>query len=685
MRVRTARRLAHGLWLATAVMSVAAFLLILLEEPSEAILGLFIGVPTAIYGTVGALIARQGSQNPIGWLFSAVALSLSLWWFGLSYAHVGAVDQAIGTLPGATAALWMMLWPVAVLCIALPTFILVFPEGRLRSPRWRIAVGAAVLGGVLAAIGMAATIERYSSDLLQPPGWLLRIPSVRGYVAVGITLSAGAALAGLVALGARYSEAEGARRQQLRLLFWMLVAMAAVLPAGFLGWIGFILIFLVDGGGILFGIPAATAIAVLTFGLYDVGVVLKKTIVYSLLVVFLTLFVGLLIFAVSPIGTGTADGGPVARIVTGLLFVALTVAATWRLVRRMARRIVYGKRATPYEAMAEFSERLGEAYATDDVLPRMAEIVRASTGAEVARVWLHVGMELRPVASAPGHGPEPPILATTRDELPEMAGVGTFPVRHRAELLGALTVEMPAAEPLSKTGEKLLTDLAGQAGLVLRNVRLIEELQESRRRIVTAQDERARKLERDLHDGAQQQLVALSVKVGLAEQLSARDPEKAKALLGELRADAGDALENLRDLARGIYPPLLADRGLVEALNAQARKAPVPVSLEPDGVGRYPQEIEAAVYYCCLEALQNMGKYSEASRATVRIAESNGDLTFSVTDDGSGFDTSSTPHGSGLTNMRDRVEALGGALEISSMPGAGTTVAGRVPAGRSGP
>jgi signal transduction histidine kinase len=258
-------------------------------------------------------------------------------------------------------------------------------------------------------------------------------------------------------------------------------------------------------------------------------------------------------------------------------------------------------------------------------------------------------------------------------------------VRDRGELLGALTVAMPAAEPLSKDGERLVTDLASQAGLVLRNVRLIEELHESRRRIVAAQDERARKLERDLHDGAQQQLVALSVKVGLAEQLSARDPEKTKALLGELRADAGDALENLRDLARGIYPPLLADRGLVEALNAQARKAPVPVSLEPDGVGRYPQEIEAAVYYCCLEALQNMGKYAEASRATVRIAESDGDLTFSVTDDGSGFDASSTPHGSGLTNMRDRVEALGGALEIWSMPGAGTTVSGRVPAGRSGP
>jgi signal transduction histidine kinase len=314
----------------------------------------------------------------------------------------------------------------------------------------------------------------------------------------------------------------------------------------------------------------------------------------------------------------------------------------------------------------------------------MAEIVRASTGADVARVWLHVGTELRPAASAPSTAPPASPIGSIGDEIPETDGIRTFPVRDRGELLGALTVAMPAAEPLRKGGEKLVTDLASQAGLVLRNVRLIEELQESRRRIVTAQDERARKLERDLHDGAQQQLVAVSVKLGLVEKLTTRDPEKARAILAELKEDAADALDNLRDLARGIYPPLLADKGLEAALEAQARKSQLDVRVDADGCGRYPQEVEAAVYFCSLEALQNVSKYAKARTATITLVETNGDLSFRVRDDGVGFDPSAARMGAGLTNMRDRLEALGGALEIASMPGVGTTVAGRVPLTRTG-
>jgi signal transduction histidine kinase len=347
-------------------------------------------------------------------------------------------------------------------------------------------------------------------------------------------------------------------------------------------------------------------------------------------------------------------------------------------MKRLARRLVYGRRSTRYEAMAEFSERLGDAYSTEDVLPRMAEIVRASTGADVAQVWLHVRGEIRPVASSPSDTPMGAAIGAGPDELPPFEGRRAFPVRDRGELLGALTVSMPAAEPLSKDGEQLVIDLASQAGLVLRNVRLIEELQESRRRIVTAQDERARKLERDIHDGAQQQLVALSVKLGLAEHLAPRDADKTTALLAELKSDASDALENVRDLARGIYPPVLADHGLPAALEAQARKAPIPVRLDTNGSGRYPSEIEAAVYFCCLEALQNIAKYADAHDATIRLGRSNGDLTFEVEDDGRGFDQG-TVSGSGLTNMRDRVEAVGGTFVVSSVPGSGTTVGGRIP------
>src|SRR6266496_3623589 len=218
-----------------------------------------------------------------------------------------------------------------------------------------------------------------------------------------------------------------------------------------------------------------------------------------------------------------------------------------------------------------------------------------------------------------------------------------------------------------------------QAGLVLRNVRLVEDLRASRQRIVAAQDERAKALERNIHDGAQQQLVALAVKARLMETMIPKDPQKAMAMAREVGVEAGDALENLRDLARGIYPPLLADKGLAAALEAQSRKSTVPVDVIAEGVGRFPQEIEAAVYFSCLEALQNVAKYARAARAVVHVASASGELTFEVADDGVGFDASSTGYGTGLQGMTDRIEALGGTLEVRSVPGEGTEITGRVP------
>jgi signal transduction histidine kinase len=215
--------------------------------------------------------------------------------------------------------------------------------------------------------------------------------------------------------------------------------------------------------------------------------------------------------------------------------------------------------------------------------------------------------------------------------------------------------------------------------LILRNVRLIEELRASRQRIVTAQDEERRRLERNIHDGAQQQLVALAVKLRLVESLARKDPVKAEEMAAQAKAESQEALETLRDLARGIYPPLLADKGLTAALESQARKSAIPIEVDADGVGRYPQEAEAAAYFCVLEALQNVAKYAEASRAVVRLRREDGFLAFTVDDDGKGFDMETTPTGSGLQNMADRVEALGGRLAIDSSPGRGTTVTGRIP------
>jgi signal transduction histidine kinase len=302
----------------------------------------------------------------------------------------------------------------------------------------------------------------------------------------------------------------------------------------------------------------------------------------------------------------------------------------------------------------------------------MAAIVAEGTRAERVGVWVLVGREMQPAASWPHESADEEARAMD-------LGEGGFEVRHHDELLGAITVSMPAADPMNPSKEKLIRDLAAQAGLVLRNVRLIEELRASRRRIVTTQDERAKALERNIHDGAQQQLVALAVKLRLAEGFARADPERTASMLSDLQAEANDALENLRDLARGIYPPLLADRGLPAALEAQARKSPVPVDVQARGVDRYPQEIESAVYFSCLEALQNIAKYADASSASVELATEDGHLTFRVTDDGRGFDATTRTYGTGLQGMADRLDSIGGTLEVNSSPGRGTTVAGRIP------
>jgi signal transduction histidine kinase len=335
--------------------------------------------------------------------------------------------------------------------------------------------------------------------------------------------------------------------------------------------------------------------------------------------------------------------------------------------RRFADRVVYGKRATPYEVLAEFGEHLAETYAADEVLPRTARLLAEGVGADRARVWLSNGDELRVVATWPP------------DADPAHEDDYRTDVRHRRELLGALSVAMPASDPMDPAKEKLIGDVAAQAGLVLRNVRLLEDLRGSRRRLVSAQDEERRRLERDIHDGAQQQLVALAVKSRLARELTERDPRKAADLLAQIEAETHRALEDLRDLARGIYPPLLADEGLAAALRAQARRSPIPVEIVPDGVGRYSQPVEAAVYFSVLEALQNVAKYAEASRADVRLEHAGRALRFEVRDDGRGFDPASSRYGTGLQGIADRLAALNGTFRVASSAGAGTTVVGEIP------
>lgn len=220
--------------------------------------------------------------------------------------------------------------------------------------------------------------------------------------------------------------------------------------------------------------------------------------------------------------------------------------------------------------------------------------------------------------------------------------------------------------------------------LAWRRERLEREGREGRRRLIDAAEQERRRIERNIHDGAQQQLVAISVKLGLALTLVEKDPVRAGALLETLRADAQEALEALREMTRGSCPPVLADAGLEAALTQKAASASVPVVVQADGLGRFPLYVETAVYFCCLEAVQNAAKHSRANGVTVSLRCSGSDLTFTVADDGAGFEPSVVRRGVGLRSLEERVEALGGTLVIRSSPGAGTTVTGRVPFGRLG-
>ena len=424
-------------------------------------------------------------------------------------------------------------------------------------------------------------------------------------------------------------------------------------------------------------VPIGIGIAILKYRLYDIDVVIRKALVFASLAAFFTVVYVLVVGGVGAV-MGSLSTPTLSFAAAALVAIGFQPALA--RARRFADRVVYGKRSTPYEVLAELGERLGETYAADDVLPRIARVLGEGVGADRADVLLLVEDDFRAVASWPEAAPEAATGAAEADL--------TVEVRHQGELLGALAVSMPANDPMDPAKERLVNDLAAQAGLVLRNVRLTEELrariddlQAAQKRLVAAQDDERRRLERNIHDGTQQQLVALTVKLRLADTLIERDPARAREMLDQLRSDTNDALEDLRDLARGIYPPLLADKGLLSALEAQARKASLPVEVHAtEGIDRYPQEIEAAAYFSCLEALQNVAKYAQASRAVVTLSDGDGRLRFEVADDGLGFDPADVGYGTGLQGIADRLGALAGTLTVTSSEGNGTTVAGTIPA-----
>ena len=613
---------------------------------------------------IGALVVSRQPRNALGWIFTLVAAMLTFNYAGSVYAAL-ALSRGHESWPAGLALAWLTagwLWiPMsALLVIFVP---LLFPTGRALTPRWRFPAWFAVAFVVLGGISNAFMPGPLSSNL--------RVSNPLGFAGQAVLLNNLGNLSGLLVLVAvagavaslivRFRRARGQERQQLK---WFLY-----------GGVLFVVPFVLHGFGlppqlqnVLFALflpalPISIGFAMLRYRLYDIDLVVNKSLVFGALAVFITaVYVGIVV----GIGTvvGSAGRSNLALSIIATAIVAVAFQPVREGVQRIANRLVYGKRATPYEVMADFSERMAGALSGDEVLPRMAEAAARGVGAKGTRIRLVLPNGADRVVSWP--------VGLEADQFNRV-----LPVSYRGEAMGEIAVAKAAGEPITPAEGKLLTDLAAQAGLVMHNVRLNVELQSrlaeissqaaqlraSRQRIVAAQDDERRRLDETIRLGCEQQLSRIRDALKSTETELTNDPGAAVAALERLTAEATAVLEELRDLARGIYPPVLQDEGLAAALRIHLRRIDPSIAMEGAGIGRYPSEIEAAIYFCCVEALRGANR-----PAAVRLNGSEDAIDFSISGCGA-LDGR-------LERMEDRVEALGGSLQFD-----GRTLGGSIPIG----
>ncbi len=700
-----ARRVGVGLAAASAIATVIGLGLFLASGARFTDSWMLQNVLLALALAVAfSLMVRQQPHNgavwTLGWAMVVVAFSYALARGVIEHrlarlvdvlGIAGDVPVTFGDLPAWL--YWLITWQEHAWVygwVPLMTLgLLLFPDGQLPSRRWRLAVIAAVAAMVVMTV----------------PFWIVWQPQSRAEVAVfalgeypypallvtadavGALLFTGALVAAIASLVVRYRRASGDARRQIR---WI------AMGGGFLGlahllWVVAIVDFDLAERlvwvGVLISVPVLAttyAIAILRYRLYDIDVVISRSLVVAVLAGFIAaVYVGVVV------GLGTLIG---ADADLGLKLVATAIVAVAfqplrQRSRRWADRLVYGQRATPYEVLSRFS-RLATNGGDEANLQRIADVLAAGTGAEPATVWLRVGDDIRPAASSESSEALSEAAVPLRDgTLPELPASLVVPVRHDGSLLGAVSLTKPRNEPPTPQDEELAGRVSRGLALALRNARLtaelrdhLEALEASRARLVRAQDEARRKIEAELRVGAQRQLEELKDLLELARERSVEaGAGKTTALLAQLDGEVDGAVDTLQALAQGIYPPVLEAEGLQAAVTAHARRSTLPVTAHAPGLPRYAPEIEAAVYFCVLEALQNAVKYAQASSVHVGLEERDDGLWFEVSDDGVGFDPGQTGHGSGLQGMAERLDTVGGVVEVRSRPGAGTRIIGRVP------
>ncbi len=643
-------------------------------------------VLTFAFPLAGVLVANRQPRNPIGWVMLAVgcivAAPLTV------YAEYGLHIEP-GSLPAAdlAAALIVANWAL-VLGLVGTYLILLFPDGHLPSPRWRPV-------GWFAGLSVAwvyVLITIFPGDMGESgyPG----VDNPLGVPLVGdlesallptiivLPLSFLLCAAGLVT---RFRRSSGIERQQLK---WLTTAGATVALLYLVGMIASLALGTTSETGqdpfwlsvvqtlavyCFVLVPVAIGIAILKHGLYEIDVVINKALVLGCLASFITaVYVGIVV------GVGRLAGGGdrpnLALSIAATAVVAIAFQPVRERVQRWANRLVYGQRATPYEVLSDFADRMGGTYDAADLLPRLARTVAQGVGAERVDVWLATGAGLVRESSWPS---APAASLDPVGTLEDLAGDRVVEVRHHGELLGAFAVAKPLGEQLTPAEDKLLDDVAAQAGLVLRNVRLIEDLRSSRQRLVTTADEERRRLERNLHDGAQQSLVSVALMINTARARLGTSSQDLGPALEQAASQLRAAIDELRELARGIHPAILTERGLGPALRSLAERSPVPVTTAYRLDQRPAAAVEATAYFVVSEALTNIAKYAHATQATVTVDQVGEGLRVEVSDDGIGG--ADEARGSGLRGLADRVAAVDGTIDVDSPPGRGTRLTCTIP------
>lgn len=616
------------------------------------------GLIAASFTAVGLYVVRVQPWQREGRLFVVTGVVHAVMFFGRQY---GLHDPL---LPGAAWIGWLGVWPLPISIAITGWTLMAFPDGRLPSRRWRVPFAAMLaVAAVMALLSSLWPTEYDRIGLVAPHP--LELPGGQAAAVAWDYLQGNYLLFQLLwtaAVVARVRRAQGDEARQLRWLVYAVVMATVVLVAGLVAFGT-----PVPGALAVPLVALAAGVAILKFRLYDIDPVIDKTIVIGAMLLVVTAG-----YAVIVVGVGRllpVSDGWLSLVATAVVAVAFEPLRHRAQV--LADRLVYGRRDTPYEALSRLTEQLGDA--PEDVLGGIAATIARGVGARDVLIWVG-GEDDREVRAAWPGGVELQV-ESPEDLRPPWV---VRPVIYHGVARGAITLRKGAGEALTGTEDRLLRDLATQAGLIIVQQRQADELRAAARRIVTAGDAARRRIERDLHDGAQHRLVTLGLELGaLAEQVDGNDPVARG--LGQARDRLMEATADLRELARGLHPMVLQQAGLDAAVAALADGSAIPVRLRADVGGRFSGEVESTAYFIVSEALTNAARHSGADVVTVELDRVQDGLRIVVADNGRG---GAAPDGdTGIQGLADRVSALGGRLVVDSPAGAGTRIEAVLPCG----